>query len=120
MLLKSKLLFQLTTPSSVQYVGFELIPSRILQHHAASLQMYLTALDHTLVVVVVVNFPYFQPSSIEKDASTGKLTLKFNYRTEANGPESQGEITDADCVLMAVGRSPSTKNMGLEKLVCTS
>ena len=60
---------------------------------------------------------FVQPSSVEKDATTGKMTIKFNARTEENGTASEGKISDADCVLFAVGRGPNTKNVGLDQLV---
>ena len=60
---------------------------------------------------------FVQPSSVEKDAATGKMTIKFNARTEENGTASEGQISDADCVLFAVGRGANTKNLGLDQLV---
>eukprot|EP00795_Rhopilema_esculentum_P016487 gene16487-7905_t len=58
---------------------------------------------------------YSLPSSVEK-SSNGKFTLKFTSRDGPDDPSRNEEISDADCVLFAVGRSPSSQNIGLEKL----
>eukprot|EP00794_Sanderia_malayensis_P011014 gene11014-12178_t len=67
----------------------------------------------------VILHKYSQPSAVEKDALTGKLTVKFKSKEDATGAEKEDEIKDVDCVLYAIGRSPSSKNMGLEKLGIT-
>ena len=59
----------------------------------------------------------FQPSTIEKDRATSKLILKFSSRDFADGPQKNEEISDADCIIFAVGRSPCTAGLGLEDLV---
>ncbi|SPO03927.1 probable glutathione reductase (NADPH) [Cephalotrichum gorgonifer] len=49
-------------------------------------------------------------SRVEKDASTGKLTI--TYKT-ADGTESV--VSDVDHLIWAIGRDPATKDVGLEK-----
>ena len=69
-------------------------------------------LDIILIVLLL-----FQPSSIERDDDSGKMTVKFMSKTSPTEQELPGEISDADCVLFAVGRNPSSQNIGLENLV---
>jgi len=59
---------------------------------------------------------YSLPSAIEKDRATSKLILKFSSRDFADGSQKNMEISDADCVIFAVGRSPCTAGLGLEDL----
>eukprot|EP00746_Dinoflagellata_sp_MGD_P165318 gnl/MRDRNA2_/MRDRNA2_94520_c0_seq1.p1 gnl/MRDRNA2_/MRDRNA2_94520_c0~~gnl/MRDRNA2_/MRDRNA2_94520_c0_seq1.p1 ORF type:complete len:523 (+),score=98.93 gnl/MRDRNA2_/MRDRNA2_94520_c0_seq1:60-1628(+) len=49
----------------------------------------------------------FTPSTVTKDPSSGKLTLT------AEDPSKS--LVDLDCVMMAIGREPRTKNLGLEE-----
>lgn len=48
-------------------------------------------------------------SKIEKDPSTGKLTIHYK---EGN---SEGKLEDVDHLIWAIGRTPLTKNIGLEE-----
>lgn len=48
-------------------------------------------------------------SKIEKDPSTGKLTI--HYREGG----SEGKLEDVDHLIWAIGRTPLTKNIGLEE-----
>eukprot|EP00112_Aurelia_sp_Birch-Aquarium-sp1_P016383 Seg371.3 transcript_id=Seg371.3/GoldUCD/mRNA.D3Y31 product="Glutathione reductase mitochondrial" protein_id=Seg371.3/GoldUCD/D3Y31 len=59
---------------------------------------------------------YTLPSSIEKDENSGKMTVKFMSKEGPTQQEIPGDISDADCVLFAVGRNPSSQNIGLENL----
>lgn len=38
-------------------------------------------------------------------------------RDDASSPQKSEDISDVDCTIFAVGRSPKTKHLGLEKLV---
>lgn len=48
-------------------------------------------------------------TKIEKDPSTGKLTIHYK---EGNG---EGKLEDVDHLIWAIGRTPMTKNIGLEE-----
>ncbi|KAH7040695.1 putative glutathione reductase [Microdochium trichocladiopsis] len=48
-------------------------------------------------------------SKIEKDPSTGKLTIHYK---DSNG---EGKLEDVDHLIWAIGRTPMTKNIGLEE-----
>lgn len=45
------------------------------------------------------------------------MTVKFMSKEGPTQQEIPGDISDADCVLFAVGRNPSSQNIGLENLV---
>lgn len=49
-----------------------------------------------------------QLSKVEKDSSTGKLTISYK---EGN---SQSKVENVDHLIWAIGRTPATKNLGLE------
>ena len=49
---------------------------------------------------------------VTKDESTGLLTIK-----SVKGENEEFVISDVDCLLWAVGRTPNINNLGLEKLV---
>merc|ERR1719428_2176104 len=49
----------------------------------------------------------FTPAAVTKDPSSGKLTLA------AEDPAKK--LVDLDCVVMAIGRVPRTKGIGLEE-----
>ncbi|KXJ97197.1 putative glutathione reductase [Microdochium bolleyi] len=48
-------------------------------------------------------------SKVEKDPSTGKLTIHYK---DGNG---EGKLEDVDHLIWAIGRTPMTKNIGLEE-----
>ncbi|KAI1083760.1 glutathione reductase [Whalleya microplaca] len=49
------------------------------------------------------------PTKVEKDASTGKITIHYK---DADG---EGKLEGADHLIWAIGRTPMTKNIGLEE-----
>ena len=69
-------------------------------------------LDMILIVLCL-----FQPSSIEQDENSGKMTVKFMSKASPTEQDMPGEVSGADCVLFAVGRNPNSHNIGLENLV---
>ncbi len=50
-----------------------------------------------------------QTTKVEKDESTGRLTLHYKEG------DSEGAISDVDHLIWAVGRTPATKGIGLEE-----
>ena len=73
--------------------------------------------SYSIIASIDILIDLFQPSAIEKDRATSKLILKFSSRDFADGSQKNMEISDADCVIFAVGRSPCTAGLGLEDLV---
>ena len=51
-----------------------------------------------------------QPTKIEKDKTTGKLTITYK---DADGKESS--VSDVDNLIWAIGRTPATSGIGLEE-----
>ncbi|KAK5656269.1 hypothetical protein OQA88_5032 [Cercophora sp. LCS_1] len=49
-----------------------------------------------------------KPTKIDKDESTGKLTVHFTEKG------SEGSVSDVDHLIWAVGRTPQTDNVGIE------
>jgi glutathione reductase (NADPH) len=49
-----------------------------------------------------------QTTKVEKDEKTGKLTLHFKEG------DSEGVVSDVDHLIWAIGRTPATKDLGLE------